>query len=86
LRLNGDSAFKEKRIQQIISEFRLTKCKDTFVGRILYSTFLGGKLVKGISGGERKRTSIAVDLITNPKLILLDGKFINEFERTHIRT
>lgn len=27
---------------------------------------------KGISGGEKKRTSIGVDLITNPSLIFLD--------------
>jgi ABC-type multidrug transport system ATPase subunit len=29
-------------------------------------------LVKGISGGERKRTSIGVELITDPQLIFLD--------------
>jgi ABC-type multidrug transport system ATPase subunit len=28
--------------------------------------------MKGISGGERKRTSIGVELITNPSLIFLD--------------
>jgi ABC-type multidrug transport system ATPase subunit len=29
-------------------------------------------LIKGISGGERKRTSIGVELITDPNLIFLD--------------
>ena len=29
-------------------------------------------MIKGISGGERKRTSIGVELITNPSLIFLD--------------
>jgi ABC-type multidrug transport system ATPase subunit len=29
-------------------------------------------MIKGISGGERKRTSIGVELITNPSLIYLD--------------
>ena len=29
-------------------------------------------MVKGISGGERKRTSIGVELITDPQLIFLD--------------
>ena len=28
--------------------------------------------MKGVSGGERKRTSIAVELITRPSLIFLD--------------
>ena len=29
-------------------------------------------MLKGISGGERKRTSIGYELITDPQLILLD--------------
>ena len=28
--------------------------------------------MKGISGGERKRTSIGVELITNPSVLFLD--------------
>lgn len=35
-------------------------------------TKIGGPLVKGVSGGERKRTSIGVELITDPNLIFLD--------------
>ncbi len=35
--------------------------------------------MKGISGGERKRTSIGVELITDPPLIMLDGKFFGDF-------
>ena len=36
------------------------------------NTRIGGSLVRGVSGGERKRTSIWVELITNPNLIFLD--------------
>ena len=33
---------------------------------------VGSVLKKVISGGERKRTAIGVELITDPKVILLD--------------
>ena len=42
---------------------RLNGCKDTIIG----NTF-----IKGLSGGERKRTSIGYELLTNPSLLLLD--------------
>lgn len=47
----------------MISTLKLTKCQNTRIG---------GPLVKGVSGGERKRTSIGVELITDPNLIFLD--------------
>jgi ATP-binding cassette, subfamily G (WHITE), eye pigment precursor transporter len=37
--------------------------KDTEIGSVMRKT---------ISGGERKRTAIGVELITDPSLILLD--------------
>ena len=33
---------------------------------------VGGPHLKGISGGERKRTSIAFELIRDPQVIVLD--------------
>lgn len=42
---------------------KLLKCLDTLVG---------GPIVKGISGGEKKRTSIAFELISDPQVIVLD--------------
>ena len=35
-------------------------------------TTIGGVMNKTISGGERKRTAIGVELITDPSLLLLD--------------
>lgn len=33
---------------------------------------MGGEQLKGISGGERKRTSIAFELISEPSVLVLD--------------
>jgi ABC-type multidrug transport system ATPase subunit len=35
-------------------------------------TIVGGALIKGISGGERKRTSVGVELVVKPALVFLD--------------
>jgi len=48
---------------RMLDELHLTKCADTFIG---------GDLVKGVSGGERKRTSVGVELVTQPSLVFLD--------------
>ncbi|KAH0693033.1 hypothetical protein KY285_020130 [Solanum tuberosum] len=35
-------------------------------------TKIGGGIIKGISGGERKRTSIGYEILVDPSLLLLD--------------
>jgi ABC-type multidrug transport system ATPase subunit len=42
---------------------KLEKCLDTIVG---------GVVMKGISGGEKKRCSIAFELMSDPQVIFLD--------------
>ena len=54
---------KAERVQDLIDSLKLNKWAETKIG---------GPLLKGVSGGERKRTSIGVELITNPNLIFLD--------------
>jgi len=63
LKLPGTLPMKIARVNKLIHDLKLTKCA---------STRIGGPLVKGVSGGERKRTSIGVELITDPSLIFLD--------------
>ena len=62
----GRLASKSRRdeiVADLIEQVDLTKSADTIVGN--------GK-VRGISGGERKRLSIAVEMIDSPSLIVLD--------------
>ena len=63
LKLKGTEKEKVERVEEIVKELRLNKCQNTKIG---------GPLVKGVSGGERKRCSIGVELITDPNLIFLD--------------
>lgn len=64
LRLKGlTRQQKTDKVEQVIEDLGLTKCADTWIG---------GEFLKGVSGGERKRTSIGVELITNPSVIFLD--------------
>lgn len=63
LKLSGPDGNKIARVNQLIHDLKLNKCANTRIG---------GPLVKGVSGGERKRCSIGVELITDPSLIFLD--------------
>ncbi|XP_034993767.1 broad substrate specificity ATP-binding cassette transporter ABCG2 [Zootoca vivipara] len=65
LRLPNSISFQEKeeRVVQIINELGLSKVADTKVGT---------ELIRGVSGGERKRTNIAMELITEPPVLFLD--------------
>jgi ABC-type multidrug transport system ATPase subunit len=50
-------------VDNMVVALGLDKCADTMCG---------GGLIKGISGGERKRTAIGIELISNPSILFLD--------------
>lgn len=50
-------------VERMLTELGLVSCADTLIG---------GELIKGISGGERKRTSVGVELVVKPALVFLD--------------
>ena len=54
---------QEARIESVIQELGMDKCRHTFVGN---------ELVKGISSGERKRTSVGIELINDPLVMFCD--------------
>ncbi|CAA3031210.1 ABC transporter G family member 14 [Olea europaea subsp. europaea] len=65
LRLPKSLAREEKlqHVEHVISELGLSKCRDSMIG---------GPLLRGISGGEKKRVSIGQEMLINPSLLLLD--------------
>jgi ATP-binding cassette subfamily G (WHITE) protein 1 len=50
-------------VNYILEELGLDNVQHTIIGSVMKKT---------ISGGERKRTAIGVELITDPSLLLLD--------------
>ncbi|XP_039701607.1 broad substrate specificity ATP-binding cassette transporter ABCG2 [Pteropus medius] len=54
---------KNERINTVIQELGLAKVADSKVGT---------QFIRGVSGGERKRTSIGMELIIDPSILFLD--------------
>jgi ABC-type multidrug transport system ATPase subunit len=50
-------------VEATLKALGIEECADTWIGNAL---------IKGISGGQRKRTSVGIELITNPSLFFLD--------------
>ena len=63
LKLKISEKEQDERVEELLHELGLMHTADTIVGSIKRKT---------LSGGERKRVAIGVELITDPSLILLD--------------
>lgn len=65
LRLPSSITLKEKidRVNAVILQLGLDGCRDTRIG---------SPEKRGISGGERKRVSIGIEMVTNPDILFLD--------------
>jgi len=55
---------KYERVEDIIDELNIRNCENTQVG--------APGVKRGVSGGERKRIAVGVELVTNPSLLFLD--------------
>lgn len=65
LRLPPPTTEEERRtiVEQVIQELGLKECADTRIGNTMH---------KGCSGGEKRRTSIGVQMLSNPSVLLCD--------------
>jgi len=65
LRLPESMTVKEKAIKvaEVISQLGLDKVADSLVGT---------EMIRGVSGGERKRVNVGMELITAPGILFLD--------------
>ncbi|KAK9479616.1 P-loop containing nucleoside triphosphate hydrolase protein [Lipomyces japonicus] len=65
LRLPSTTTKDERRslVEQVILELGLKECADTFVGDNDH---------RGLSGGEKRRLSIGIQLLSNPSILFLD--------------
>lgn len=65
LRLPPPTTDEERRkvVEEVILELGLKECADTRIGNHSH---------KGCSGGEKRRTSIGVQLLSNPSILFLD--------------
>ena len=57
------TAQKEQRAEDVLLKLGLKDCAENLIG---------SDMIKGISGGEKRRVSIAVQILTDPRMLLLD--------------
>ena len=64
-KFSPDPERRKKRVEELLDELELNDIKDVYFGGVNLNT-------RTLSRGEKKRLSIAVELITNPSLLFLD--------------
>ncbi|KAF9192310.1 hypothetical protein BGZ50_008674 [Haplosporangium sp. Z 11] len=74
LRLPSSTSHEEKEqlIESLILELGLKNCAETIIGDASGAEADQGGLHRGISGGERRRVSAALSLVTNPRMLICD--------------
>lgn len=63
LKIPAPKTYIDKLVHEMLEHLRLTKVADSIIG---------SHIRKGISGGERKRVAIGIELISEPSIMFLD--------------
>lgn len=72
LKLRGDSQMKKNIVDSVITSLNLSHVADQLMGAAAGQGFDASNVKTGLSGGERRRVSIANEIISSPRLLLLD--------------
>ena len=64
MKYSPDPELRAKKVKEMLSDLELTQVEDVRVG--------GMRQTKVLSRGEKKRLSIALELITSPALVFMD--------------
>ena len=71
-------AQKVKRVEEIMEKLGISHLRNVRIG---YSGHDGGSRSRGISGGEMRRVSIGLELISDPDILILDEPTSGKFEQ-----
>ena len=63
LKINASREVQESKVAEMLKILKIEKCQNTKIGDNLH---------RGVSGGERKRVSIAVELLSDSPILFLD--------------
>lgn len=66
---------KKDAVERVIRDLGLETCRKVLIG---------SNMAKGISGGQAKRVNIGIALVSNPRVLFLDGVFYYNSEVLHI--
>ncbi|OMJ95609.1 hypothetical protein SteCoe_1037 [Stentor coeruleus] len=63
LKVGSDKNLIKTRVDKMIHDLKLVKVADSLIGN---------EVIKGLSGGEKKRVNIGLELISEPSILILD--------------